>query len=92
MTSKTEKKPKPLKIWNGRGHRRFDRGTIYVAAYSMKQAAELVGRACETYISANEIKVYYSPCWGNAMNGIIPTEPCVYATKIFGDEKPLRII
>jgi hypothetical protein len=43
-------------------------------------------------ISTNEIKVYYhADCWGNPMNGITPTEPCVYATtEHFGT--PKRII
>ena len=79
---------KKLKIWNGRGHgRTYGRGHIYVAAYSQKQAAELVSRACygddrPNNVSINEIKVYYSPnAWGNSMNGIEPTEPCVYASK-----------
>lgn len=79
---------KQLKIWNGRGHgRTYGRGHIYVAAYSRKQAAELVSIACfgdeiPHVISSNEIKVYFSAdCWGTPMNGIVPTEPCVYATK-----------
>lgn len=79
---------KKLKIWNGRGHgRTYDRGHIYVAAYSRKQAAELVSRACygdehPDLVSTNEIKVYYhADAWGTSMNGITPTEPCVYATK-----------
>lgn len=84
---------KQLKIWNGRGHGKYDRGYIYVAAYTQKQAAELVSRACygdehPNLISLNEIKNYYSfGSWGNAMNGIIPTEPCVYAElkKFSGD-------
>jgi hypothetical protein len=89
---------KQLKIWNGRGHgKTYGKGHIYVAAYSRKQAAELVSRACygndyPNNISISEIKVYYSAdCWGNPMNGIIPTEPCVYAsTKPFGT--PDRVI
>jgi hypothetical protein len=89
---------KKLKIWNGRGHgKTYGRGYIYVAAYSRKQAAELVSMACfgdenPHVISTNEIKVYYhADCWGNPMNGITPTEPCVYATiEHFGT--PKRII
>jgi hypothetical protein len=89
---------KKLKIWNGRGHgRTYGRGDIYVAAYSQKQAAELVSRACygddcPDNISTNEIRNYYhADSWGNPMNGIIPTEPCVYAsTKPFGT--PERVI
>lgn len=85
---------KELKIWNGRGHgRKYGRGHIYVAAYSQKQAAELVSKACygeefSDNVSVNEIRNYYSAgSWGNTMNGITPTEPCVYATeKPFGGE------
>jgi hypothetical protein len=85
---------KKLKIWNGRGHgRKYGRGHIYVAAYSQKQAAELVSKACygeehSDNVSVNEIRVYYSAgSWGNTMNGITPTEPCVYATEQhFGGE------
>lgn len=89
---------KQLKIWNGRGHGNiYGRGHIYVAAYSTKQAAELVSRACfgeehPDLVSINELNVYYSKgAWGDSMNGIEATEPCVYATKEhFGT--PERII
>jgi hypothetical protein len=88
------KKQKVLKIWNGRGHGKFQKGHIYVAAYSQKQAAELVGTACGLGypLGVSEIRNYYSfDCWGNDMQGIVPTEPCVYASeKHFG--KPFRVI
>ena len=86
-----------LKIWNGRGHgKNYQKGHIYVAAYTQKQAAELVSKACfgedcPNHISTNEIREYYSDCWSNPMKGIEPTEPCVYASKKYGD-KPERII
>jgi hypothetical protein len=91
---------KQLKIWNGRAHgSKYKRGHVYVAAYSQKQAAELVSKACfgEEYpdiVSVHEIKTYYSPgAWGNSMNGIEPTEPCVYIQEVqFSGEKPVRII
>lgn len=87
---------KSLKIWNGRGHGKYNNGYIYVAAYSNKQACELVGKACECYgpISANELTNYYHKgAWGNDMDGIVPTEPCVYVQeKRFGTDKPKRII
>lgn len=86
--------PRTLKIWNGRGHGKYDQKHIYVAAYSAKQACELIGKACELgrAMSINEINVYYSKCWGNAMDGIIPTEPCVYVGDSLISEKPKRII
>lgn len=85
---------KTLKIWNGRGHGKYKNGTFYVAAYSAKQAIELVGNASGCHISGNEIKKYYSEnCWGNAMDGIIPTEPCVYIVEHENspDRKRIRI-
>lgn len=83
---------KKLKIWNGRGHGKYDRGNINVAAYSQKQAAELISKACETRVSVSEISVYYSNCWGNSMEGIIPTEPCVYVVKSYYNETPERVL
>lgn len=69
---------KQLKLWNGRGHGKYNKRHINVAAYSQKQAAELVAQACATYISIGEIREFYSQCWGNSMKGITPTIPCVY--------------
>lgn len=84
---------KKLKIWNGRSHGKYNKGHIYVAAYSQKQAAELISKSCNTFITANEIREYYSPCWGNSMNGIEPTEPCVYIQeRVFQKEPPIRIL
>jgi hypothetical protein len=87
---------KQLKIWNGRGHGKHDKGHIYVAAYSQKQATELVSLACyelPDIISVNEIRNYYSPAWGNSMDGIEPTEPCVYVQeRAYSTEKPVRVI
>jgi hypothetical protein len=76
---------KQLKLWNGRSHgHKYKRHHVYVAAYSMKQAAQLVSIACygeerPNLVSTSEIAVYYSKgSWGDKMNGIIATEPCVY--------------
>ena len=82
---------KTLKKWNGRGHGKLDRHHISVAAYSQKQAAELVGQACGLQdVGISEIREYYSQCWGNSMNGIEPTEPCVYAEQNYTG-KPVKI-
>lgn len=84
---------KQLKVWNGRGHGIYDNGySMYVAAYSKKQASELLGQACRTRIGVNEISEYYSQCWGNPMQDIEPTEPCVYAGRNYGTHKPFRVI
>lgn len=82
---------KKLKFWNGRGHRKYDKGHIYVAAYSQKHAVELINQACECYITVSEIRNYYSDCWGKQMEGIVPIEPCVYASETY-HSKPIRIL
>jgi hypothetical protein len=83
---------KKLKIWNGRGAgKKYQRGHIYVAAYSQKHAAELINEACNAWITPHEISKYYSPCWGTKMDGIEPTEPCVYASED-SHSKPIRIL
>jgi len=84
---------KELKKWNGRGHGKLQNCSIYVAAYSQKQAAELVGKACklDRSIGIHELKNYYSECWGDPMKGIEPTEQCVYAGSKY-DKKPIKIL
>ncbi|MDD5013521.1 MAG: hypothetical protein PHW73_00280 [Atribacterota bacterium] len=84
---------KTLKIWNGRGHNKYQGYHLFVAAYSVRQAAEIVGIACGLMSSIGvwEINNYYCKgLWGMSMQDIIPTEPCVYAEKIIG-EKPFKI-
>jgi hypothetical protein len=91
---------KQLKIWNGRSHgHKYKRHHVYVAAYSMKQAAELVSIACfgeeHPYIvSVSEIAVYYSKgVWGDRMKGIEATEPCVYlCDERIHKNKPFKVI
>lgn len=81
---------KKLKIWNG-GH--YNGKTHYsVAAYSQKQAAELVTKAgYPTTIS--ELRTYFSPCWGNNMNGITP-EVGVWVSNIVSNisQKPIKVV
>ena len=81
-----------LKVWNGRGHGKHSRKHIYVAAYSKKQAAELISQACERSVSVSEITVYYSNCWGNSMKDIILSEPCVYIDEKYGKFQPIRVL
>ena len=93
-------KHKNLKIWNGRAHgHKYDRHHAYVAAYSMKQAAELLsmaffGNETKTLISINEISKYYAKgAWGNRMIGIGAEEPCVYlCDERDSNSKPFRVI
>lgn len=91
---------KTLKIWNGRSYGyKYKRHHVYVAAYSRKQAAELVSMACfgedfKNAVSPNEIKTYYSAnAWGVHMADITPTEPCVYMKEENPTQsKPFRVI
>lgn len=90
---------KKLKIWNGRSYgRKYERHHVYVAAYSVTEAARLVSLACFKYednlVPINEINVYYNKdVWGNIMDGIIPTEPCVYLSNAqIRNAKPFRVI
>ena len=86
---------KQLKIWNGMGSGKYKRRTIYVAAYSARQACEIIATACGLAypISATELKDYYNKgCWGNSMKGIVPAEPCVYVQSELGNETPKRVL
>lgn len=82
---------KALKLWNGRGHGKYAKDHISVAAYSKKQAAEIISIACESYVTVNEITHYYSNCWGNNMNGIKPAQPCVYIDNNLGTPNPIKV-
>lgn len=75
---------KTLRCWNGRGFN--SRGdTLYVAAYSRRDAARLLaaaamkhwrtGRQADAYEIGTwdrDLKNYFSECWGNSMAGIQP--------------------
>lgn len=78
---------KTLKIWNGgRIYSGKHKGvSVYVAAYSMKQAAEIINTAIgNEQMTASEISTYYNKgSWGNDMAHITPTEPCVYVTESY---------
>lgn len=71
---------KTLKLYNGHIHKGiYDRCHVYIAAYSNKQASEILNISLNQYITPHEIKTYYNKgAWGNSMDNIIPTEPCVY--------------
>ena len=69
---------KKLKFWNGRGHGKYVRGHINIAAYSQKHAAELLSKAVGGVIGVYEIQQYYSNCWVNSMEGITPDKPGVW--------------
>lgn len=79
---------KKLKKWNGPGPCSgiYNKWRINVAAYSQKQAVELI----DTYVpnsfaSITEIREYFSPCWGNDMEGISPIDPSLYVCSPNGE-------
>ncbi len=61
--------------------------SIYIAAYSMAQAAELASRVADYTITAHYIKEYFGKCWGTIMEDIIPDKPCVYISKRHSSDK-----
>jgi hypothetical protein len=84
--------PRQLKIWNGRGcgDGEFQNGHLYVAAYSVKEAVNIINTTLNAMITVYEIKNYYADCWGDTMKNITPKKPCLYATKKhFG--KPIKL-
>lgn len=82
---------KTLKKWNGRGHGKYNRQHIYIAAYTQKQAAEILSTITHGNGMLSEIRNYYSQCWGIAMDGIEPTEPCLYVMPEFSNKTPTLI-
>lgn len=82
---------KQLKFWNGRGqgNGKYKNGHLYVAAYSRKHAAHMINLALKSWVTEYEIRKYFSQCWGNPMQGITPTKPCVFAS--ISNEKPIKI-
>jgi hypothetical protein len=81
---------KKLKYWNGRGVRN---GHFYIAAYSQKQAAELLGKVFGfSRGMLPEIRNYFSPCWGNQMKDIKPEVPSIYYSSSSYDDKPKLVL
>lgn len=72
-----------LKLFNGRDWK-CQGGRLYVAAYSAKDAIDLVNEAYRKLrgytdrpdirvVSVSELRTYWSKgCWGNSMDGVTP--------------------
>jgi len=60
---------KKLKVWNANERYRGQEVAVYICAYSLKDAVKLITPICG-YTSAHYARNYWSPCWGNTMNGI----------------------
>jgi hypothetical protein len=83
----SEKKTRPLKLFNGRaigvykhndpkwreaGPRAAHHAHAYIAAHSMADAVRLVSEY-GARLSLSELQVYWNKgCWGDTMEGIIP--------------------
>jgi len=63
---------KTLKKYNGRGVRRGEH--LYVAAYNRSDASRMLAKLCGRSESSwqNELRNYFSECWGDSMEGIEP--------------------
>ena len=83
-----------LKKWNGRGHGIYARNHLYISAYSQKEACRLIGEACKLGypISTYEFKNFYSDVWGNGIDGIEPSKPCVYVTGLKDSVSPVKVL
>jgi hypothetical protein len=83
---------KQLKFWNGRAAGIGKKGSLYIAAYTKKQAAELMNTAGGgTNLSfIHELTHYFSPMWGNFKEEVKPpTRPCVYWRETYGSKPKL---
>lgn len=75
----------------------YDKHTLYIVAKSQKQVIQML-ESINIIVSANDIRNYFGTAWGtnSGMEGIEPTEPCVYAIK--GEqfatikEKPIKLV
>lgn len=88
------KRPRKVKVWNGtaRPHGQREYVHVYIGAYNMKHAAELLTDNGFGWHTAGTIKNWFSPVWGNSMKGIEP-EVGIWTTPGSGPEgTPKRII
>jgi hypothetical protein len=72
-----------LTLWNGRGTG-TDFAHFYVAAKTQAEAVRLLKKAGHRFITAHELKTYFSKTWGGKMEGITP-ERGVWAETTTGD-------
>lgn len=93
-------KTRKIKLFNG-GDWDHKGGHLYVGAWSIKDAVDLINQACRKIknydgsFTAHEIQVYWSKgCWGTSMTGVVPERGVWWAREIGGGHagKPERII
>lgn len=67
---------KPLRLWNGRPYGVLSQKEwhlhVNIAAYSIADACRVCTESGLHDPGYREIKEYWSECWGNNMEGIIP--------------------
>lgn len=65
--------PRSLRLWNGRWGRNNEQH-IYIAAYSQKDAVNVIEELFgdRPRLTLYELQKYFSPHWGNPMDGIKP--------------------
>ena len=106
MNPQNRASSRQLKLWNGRGgktwkpFREWDH--FYVCAKSRRDAAVLLAKTThprphevgprEIGQWDRELKEYYSECWGNDMDGVVPERGVwATATPCNRNEKPTRV-
>lgn len=87
-----------LKVWNGRAYgvlphsqwkRDGESASVYICAHSVNDIRDLCVSLGLHAPAKSEIQNYWSPCWGNPMDGIEP-ERGVWVQYGYS-EKPERI-
>lgn len=83
-----------LKVWNGRGDYQQFNGRFYVCAETKKRAVELIKQAGHRFMNMHEFTEYYSPLWGNVMEGVKREEGVWFADKTdeHSNVQPTRIL
>jgi hypothetical protein len=80
-----------LKLWNAPWYP-FQGQTLNVAAYSQKDALALLHELFPRrhFVTLGEIQKFWSPCWGNSMQGITPERGAWLERERFA--KPVRVM
>lgn len=101
-SSGPNERTKPLQFFNGRGwctengndmrwknRAMQDAPHAYVAAYSREDARRVIAEYCGQMPSAGELKNFFSPHWGNPMEGAEPVRGLWLQFERFG--KPVQV-
>ena len=87
---------KNLKLYNGAFFYHGKQTSCCIAAWNRADASRLINLAngwAENHKNfCHEIKYYFSECWGNYMEGVIPVRGLWIKKTSCGDDKPVKII